>query len=69
VNDHVYKLLELVGSSKTSIDDAVQNAIGRANETIRNVRWFEIQETRGQVENGRVASFQVRLKVGFTLDK
>jgi flavin-binding protein dodecin len=69
VNDHVYKLLELVGSSKTSIEDAVQNAIGRASETIRNVRWFEIQETRGQVENGQVVCFQVRLKVGFTLEK
>jgi dodecin len=66
--DHVYKVVELVGSSEASIEDAVQTAIGRAGETLRNVRWFEVLETRGHVENGQVAHYQVRLKVGFTLD-
>jgi flavin-binding protein dodecin len=68
MSERVYKLLELVGSSKTSIEDAIQNAIGRTDETIRNVRWFEVQETRGMVENGKVAVYQVRVKVGFTLE-
>jgi flavin-binding protein dodecin len=66
--EHVYKLLELVGSSKTSIEDAIQNAVTRAHETLRNVRWCEVQETRGWIEDGKVARFQVRVKVGFTLD-
>ena len=68
MSEHVYKLLELVGSSKTSIEDAIQKAITRANESIRHVRWFEVLETRGMVENGEVAFYQVRLKLGFTLD-
>ncbi|CAN7393826.1 dodecin family protein [Phenylobacterium sp. LjRoot219] len=68
MSEHVYKLLELVGSSKVSIEDAIQNAITRANETLRNIRWFEVQETRGWVEDGQVARYQVTLKVGFTLD-
>jgi flavin-binding protein dodecin len=68
MNEHVYKLIELVGSSNTSIEDAVQNAVTRAQATIRNVRWFEVKEMRGMVEDGRVAHFQVRLNVGFTLD-
>lgn len=67
-DEHVYKLLELVGSSKTSFEDAVQNAITRASETVRNIRWFEVLETRGWVEDGRVARYQVTLKVGFTLE-
>jgi hypothetical protein len=66
--EHIYKVVELVGSSATSIEEAVQAAITRANETLRNVRWFEVVETRGHVQAGRVAHFQVRLKVGFTLD-
>ena len=66
--EHIYKVLELVGSSEASIEDAVQAAITRAGETLRNVRWFEVIETRGHVEGGRVAHYQVRLKVGFTLD-
>ena len=69
MSEHVYKLLELVGSSKTSIEDAIQKAITRANESIRHVRWFEVLETRGMVENGEVAFYQVRLKLGFTLDE
>ena len=66
--EHIYKVVELVGSSPTSIEDAVQAAITRAGATLRNVRWFEVVETRGHVEDGRVAHYQVRLKVGFTLD-
>lgn len=68
MSDNVYKVIELVGSSATSIEDAVQNAIGRAASTIREIRWFEIVSTRGHVEDGRVAHYQVTLKVGFTLD-
>lgn len=66
--DYVYKLTELVGSSSKSIEDAVQQAIARAGETIRNLRWFEIVETRGHIENGKIAHWQVTLKVGFTLE-
>lgn len=67
-DEHVYKVVELVGSSGVSIEDAVQAAIARAEKTLRNVRWFEVIETRGHVQDGRVAHYQVRLKVGFTLD-
>ena len=66
--DHVYKKIELVGSSPNSIEDAVQNAISRASATLRNLRWFEIVETRGQIEAGRIAHWQVTIKVGFTLE-
>jgi flavin-binding protein dodecin len=68
MSDHVYKIVELVGSSPVSIDDAIKAAIERAGKTIRNIRWFEVIETRGHVENGKVDHFQVKLKVGFTLD-
>jgi flavin-binding protein dodecin len=66
--EHIYKIVELVGSSPASIEEAIQAALTRAGETLRNVRWFEVIETRGHVEGGRVAHYQVRLKVGFTLD-
>ena len=68
MTDHVYKLLELTGSSSAGIEDAVANAIAKAHETIRNIHWFEVTETRGHVENGTVAHWQVTLKVGFTLE-
>ncbi|HEV7802907.1 MAG TPA: dodecin [Burkholderiales bacterium] len=68
MTDHVYKLLELTGSSSVSIEDAVQKAITRANQTIRNIHWFTITETRGHVTDGKVAHWQVSLKVGFTLE-
>jgi flavin-binding protein dodecin len=68
VDSHIYRVVELVGSSRTSIEDAIQAAIGRADETLRNVRWFEVTELRGDVQTGRVAHYQIRLKVGFTLD-
>ena len=67
MQDHVYKVIELVGSSKDSIEDAIETAIARAGDTLRLLRWFEVVETRGHIEGGRVAHYQVRLKVGFTL--
>ena len=68
MDDHVYKIIELAGSSTVSIEDAVQNAIGRASQSLKHLRWFEISETRGQIEGGRVAHFQVVLRVGFSLE-
>ena len=68
MTDHVYKTIELVGSSTKSFDEAVQTAISRAATTVRNLRWFEVIETRGYVEDGRIAHWQVTLKVGFTLE-
>jgi flavin-binding protein dodecin len=68
MDDHVYKVVELVGSSNTSIEDAIQTAIRRAGRTLRNLRWFEVIQTRGHVENGEVRHYQVVLKAGFTLD-
>lgn len=69
MSDNVYKVVELVGSSETSIEEAIEKAIERAATTIREIRWFEVASTRGHVEGGRVAHFQVTLKVGFTLDQ
>lgn len=68
MNEHVYKLLELTGSSSASIEDAVQKAIAKAHETVRNIHWFTVTETRGHVVEGKVAHWQVSLKIGFTLD-
>ncbi|ABM94267.1 dodecin domain-containing protein [Methylibium sp. Pch-M] len=68
MTDHVYKTIELTGSSKKGIEPAVQNAIAKAHETVRNIQWFEVTETRGHVVKGKVAHWQVSLKVGFTLD-
>lgn len=67
--NHIYKKIELVGSSPNSIEEAVQNAVQRAAETIRNMRWFEVTETRGQIENNQIAHWQVTVKIGFTLDE
>ena len=66
--DHVYRIIEVAGSSQTSIEDAIQNAVSRASRTLRQVSWFEVLQTRGQVEAGKPASYQVVLKVGFTLE-
>jgi flavin-binding protein dodecin len=66
--DHVYKILELVGSSDKSIEDAIQNAITRASKTVRSLKWFEVVQTRGHVEDGTVRHYQVSLRVGFTLE-
>ncbi len=65
---HVYKLIELTGSSPDSLEDAIETAIARAAKTVRNMRWFEVISTRGHIENGKVAHWQVTLKVGFTLE-
>ena len=66
--DHVYRIIQVAGSSQKSIEDAIQNGVGRAARTLRQLSWFEVVETRGHVEDGRVAHYQVTLKVGFTLD-
>jgi flavin-binding protein dodecin len=66
--DHVYRIIEVAGSSEKGIEDAIQNAIGRASRTLRQVGWFEVVQTRGHVEEGKVAHYQVILKVGFTLE-
>lgn len=62
---HTYKIVELVGTSPDGVDAAIRNAVGRAGETLRNLDWFEVREIRGQVEDGEVSWFQVRLGVGF----
>ncbi|MDE3739467.1 MULTISPECIES: dodecin [Pseudomonas] len=64
---HTYKKIEIVGSSRTSIDEAINNALTEASRTIRNLEWFEVVETRGHIENGRVGHYQVTLKVGFRI--
>jgi dodecin len=66
--DHVYKTIELVGSSTRGMEDAVQKAIAKAAQTVRNLRWFEVVDTRGHIEGGAVAHWQVTLKLGFTLE-
>ncbi|MBW0451178.1 dodecin domain-containing protein [bacterium M00.F.Ca.ET.228.01.1.1] len=68
MSDHVYKQIELTGSSTTSIDDAIRTAIAKASKTLRNLHWFEVTETRGQIENDRVAYWQVTIKVGLRID-
>jgi hypothetical protein len=68
MSEHVYKLIELTGSSPKGIEDAVQCAIAKAGETVRNIRWFEVTETRGHVADGRIAHWQVTIKAGFTLE-
>ena len=67
MSDHVYKIVEIVGSSTSSIEEAIETAISRASQTLRDVRWFEVTETRGNVEGGKIAHYQVTLRVGFTL--
>ncbi len=68
MSDHIYKIVQLVGSAPSSVEDAIQNAIARASKSLKHLRWFEVLETRGQVEGGKVSHYQVTLKVGFTLD-
>jgi dodecin len=67
-NDHVYKILELVGSSEKSIEDAIQSAVSRASKTVRGMKWFEVREMRGHIQDGAVGHYQVELRVGFTLE-
>ncbi len=68
MSNHVYKQIVLTGTSKTSIEDAVATAIAKAAESVRNLRWFEITETRGHIENQKLSHWQVTMNVGFTLE-
>jgi dodecin len=68
MKNHVYKMLEFVGSSETSIEDAITTAIAQAHKTVRNMDWFEVVQTRGHIENGKIGHYQVTLKIGFTLE-
>jgi flavin-binding protein dodecin len=68
MSDHVYKSLELTGSSKKGVEDAINQAIAKAAKTVRNMQWFEVLETRGHIVDGKVAHWQVTVKVGFTLE-
>ena len=67
--EHVYKSIELTGSSVVNVDDAIRKAITKASKTLHSLRWFEVMQVRGNIENGAVAHYQVTLKVGFTLDE
>ncbi len=69
MTSHVYKSIELTGSSTVSIEDAINTAIARASDSVRNISWFQVVETRGHVREGQVAHWQVTIKVGFTLDQ
>lgn len=68
MEDHVYRVIEIAGSSPKSIEDAIQTAVTRASKTLRNLRWFEVLQTRGHLEDGKVSHYQVTLKIGFTID-
>jgi flavin-binding protein dodecin len=68
MSDHVYKVVELVGSSEESVSKAIDRAIAKASLSLRNLGWFEVEHVRGHIENGKVAHYQVTLKVGFTVD-
>ena len=69
MTDHVYKSLELTGSSSKSSDDAIRNAIAKAAKTMRNMHWFQVTEMRGHIDGGKIAHWQVTLKIGFTLEE
>ena len=69
MSDHIYKKIELVGSSPVGIEDAVKNAVEHAAKTVRNMRWFEVSETRGHIVDGKIDHWQVTVKIGFTLEK
>ncbi len=68
MEDKTYKLIELVGVSETSMEEAIQNAVARANQTLKNLDWFEVVEARGVIQDGAVSQFQVKIKVGFRLN-
>jgi dodecin len=69
LSDHVYRLSEIVGSSTTSVDDAIRAAVRKASETVRNIEWFQTSEIRGQVVDGDIAYFQVTMKIGFRVEE
>ena len=68
MTNHVYKISEMVGSSPVSVEEAIKNAVARASKTVRNMRWLQVMETRGHIENGQISHWQVVVKIGFTLD-
>ncbi|MGB6087429.1 dodecin [Parvibaculum sp.] len=68
MSDNVYKITEVVGSSATGIEDAIANAVNKASKTLRELRWFEVVETRGHIEGGKIGHYQVKLKIAFTLE-
>jgi flavin-binding protein dodecin len=68
MSGHVYKKVEIVGSSPNSLQEAIENGVAKAAESLRNLRWFEVVDTRGQLDDGKIAHWQVTLKIGFTLD-
>jgi dodecin len=69
MEDHVYRVIEITGSSPKSISDAIQTAVSRASKTLRNLRWFEVVQTRGHLDDGKISHYQVTLKVGFTMEE
>ena len=69
MDDHVYRVIEIVGTSSQGVDDAIRTALARAHSTLRNLRWFEVARTSGHINNGNVEHFQVTLKVGFTMEE
>ena len=68
MDDHIYRVIELVGTSTTTMEDAIQHALSRASKTLRNMRWFQVVETRGRIENEKIARWEVVVKVGFALE-
>jgi dodecin len=68
MSEHVYKTIELTGSSPKGLQEAIANAVAKASKTVHNLRWFQVVDTRGEIEGGKVAHWQVTMKVGFTLD-
>lgn len=68
MSDHIYKKIELTGSSQNSMQEAIENAIARASKSLHDMRWFEVVETRGQIDDNKIAHWQVTIKVGFTLE-
>ncbi len=68
MSDHTYKKIELTGSSKTGLQEAIENAIAKASQSVHGMRWFEVVETRGHIDEGKIVHWQVTIKVGFTLD-
>ena len=67
MEDHIYRVIQIVGSSEKSVDDAIQRAVARASQTLRHLRWFEVVETRGHIDEGKIQHYQVTLKIGFTI--
>ncbi len=67
MEDHIYRVIQIVGSSEKSVDDAIQRAVTRASQTLRNLRWFEVVESRGHIDEGKIQHYQVTLKIGFTI--